>query len=140
MSKGSSARAIIVGRMGADIEVKKLSGDNMVGNMRVATTSGYGDKATTSWHNVVVYNKKTIEVLDDYTEKGSRIFVDGELRVREYEKDGSKRYVTEIVVAYDGVVEIIDGRKESTPGTQTKTRGQPQNFNNDYDVDDDIPF
>ncbi len=135
MSKGSSARAVLVGRMGNAIEVKALPNDNKVGNIRLATSSGYGERAVTSWHNIVVYDKKKIELLEAYTDKGSRIFIEGELRVREYDKDGSKRYITEIVVAFDGVMEIIDGRKDGdAPHITTTDKPSPS------DLDDDVPF
>lgn len=138
MSKGSNARGYLIGRLGDNIEVKELT-KGKVGNLRLAVSSGWGDKVTTSWFTVVVYDQKKIEALDNYTEKGSRIFVEGELRNRSYEKDGSTRYVTEVVVGFDGVVEILDGRKDpdaSSSYTRTSRPAPPV----DEDLDDDVPF
>lgn len=140
MSKGTIARATIMGRMGKPIEVKSLT-KGKVGNFSLAVNQGWGDKATTSWFNIVVYNDKKIEVLQSYTEKGSRVLVEGELRIREYTKDGEKKYATEIVVAFDGSIEIIDGKKDGDGDARasgsSSSRPAPA-F--DPELDDDVPF
>lgn len=134
-------RAIGVGRMGDAVEVKELQNGNRIGNARIAVSSGWGDNATTSWFNLVVYDKKKIEALERFSEKGSRLFVDGELRIREYTtRDGDKRYATEIVIGFDGVLEILDGRKDGgNGGSQTRASERPT-ANYDDDLDDDVPF
>ncbi len=145
MSKGTSAVGVLVGRMGAAIEVKDLSKDNRVGNIRLATASGWGDKVVTSWHNIVVYNKKTIEVIEAYTDKGSRIMVTGEIVNRQYEnKAGANVTVTEIIVGYSGSIEIIDGVKEGDARTvrapNLRADREPVVIGPQDDIDDVVPF
>lgn len=140
MSKGTTARAILVGRMGAPLEVKTIPGGTKVGNVSVACTSGYGDKAVTSWFRIQIFGDKRIEAISTYATKGTKIFVDGELRIREYQKEGITRTATEVVVGYDGTVEIIadgaDGQERPAPAQQPRRDPPPR----DSDLDDDVPF
>lgn len=141
MAKGTIARASIIGRMGKAIEIKDLT-KGKVGNFSLAVNQGWGDKQTTSWFNIVIYNDKKCEVLRDYTEKGSRIMVEGELRKRKYTSNGEEKEITEIVVAFDGVIEIIDGIKNDAPSssrTDQKEKRVEWDPNAD-DIDDSIPF
>jgi len=142
MSKGTLARAVIVGRMGNAIEVKTIGGSTRVANLSLAVSQGYGDKQTTSWFNVQVFGDKRIDALSNYTDKGTKLFVEGELRIRKYQKDGTDRYATEVVVGYDGVVEILSSKDEqaaSGEGSRGQSAAKPQPAF-DSDIDDDVPF
>lgn len=101
MSKGTVNKAIIVGRLGADPEVRNTPNGQTVANFTLATNSSFksGDewKEKTEWHNVVAWGQKA-EFAGNYLKKGARVYVEGRIETRSWEdQEGQKRYKTEIV-------------------------------------------
>lgn len=99
MSEGLN-RVMLLGNLGADPELKVTAGGQAVLKLRLATTETYLDKSNTrqertEWHSVTMWGKRG-EALSKFLTKGERIFVEGSLRTSSYEKDGEKRYRTEI--------------------------------------------
>lgn len=146
MSKGTKAFAILVGRMGDAVKVRTSQGGKKIGNVRLACSEGYGDNETTSWFDVVIFDEKKVEVLEKFAGKGSRIYVSGPLRVRKWEKDNVTHYSTELVVSFEGSLELMDS-KDDKPDTGTRTQSKPQSQEKapafgafDTDLDDDVPF
>lgn len=93
-------RVSLLGNVGQDPELKTTPGGKCVLNIRLATTETYLDsnrerKERTDWHNVVVWDKRA-EALSRILQKGSQIFVEGRISTRSYEKNGEKRYATDI--------------------------------------------
>ncbi len=106
-------KAIIVGNLGRDPEVRYLPSGNPVANFPVATSEVFTDKSgnrqeRTDWHNIVVYGKQA-ETCGQYLKKGRQVYIEGRISYRQYDaKDGSgKRYVTEIVAQR---VQFLGGR------------------------------
>lgn len=97
-------RVLLMGNLGADPELRTTSGGQAVLKMRLATTESYVDKnrvrqERTEWHNVVVWGRRA-EALGKFLTKGSRLFIEGGLRTSSYDdRDGNKRYRTEIVAS-----------------------------------------
>jgi single-strand DNA-binding protein len=97
-------RVMLLGNLGADPELRYTQGGQAVLNLRIATTESYLDKdkvrkERTDWHNVVVWGKRG-EALAKILGKGSNLFIEGSLRTSSYDdKDGNKRYKTEIVAS-----------------------------------------
>ncbi|WP_221800801.1 single-stranded DNA-binding protein [Oceanobacter mangrovi] len=95
-------KVTLIGTLGRDPEVRYMPNGNAVANMTLATDESYNDKQTgqkvdqTEWHRLVVYGKLA-EICQQYLKKGSRAYFEGKLKTREWEKDGIKRYTTEIV-------------------------------------------
>jgi single-strand DNA-binding protein len=99
MSEGLN-RAALLGNLGADPELRATQSGTSVLRLRVATTSSYVDRdkerhERTDWHDVVLFGKRA-EALGRVLRKGERVYVEGELRTSSYEKDGEKRYRTEV--------------------------------------------
>jgi single-strand DNA-binding protein len=98
---GTVNKVIIVGNMGRDAEVRYTPGGAAVATLSLATTDVWNDKAgqrqeKTEWHRVVVWGKQA-ETLAEYLTKGRQIYVEGRLQTRQWDdKDGNKRYTTEI--------------------------------------------
>lgn len=146
MSK-SINQVLLIGNVGKDPDVKCLENDVKVATFSVATSTGGYKKQDgtevpekTQWHNIVAW-RGMAEIAEKYIHKGDRITVLGTINYREYEKDGIKRYVTDIL-AYDIV---LGGKSESSnsrpPVTENDIPSQsdfPQRSN--YDDDDDLPF
>ncbi len=141
-------KAIIVGRLGADPELRFTPNGRAVANFNLATSSVWKDKSSgerkeeTQWHKIVVWGPQA-ETCSKYLQKGREVFVEGEIRTRNYEdKEGIKRYVTEIV-ARD--VRFLGGRGDGGGGGGGGGGGfggpdaPPPGFD-ETGGDDDIPF
>jgi len=94
-------RVMLLGNLGADPELKVTQGGQAVLKMRLATTESYLDKNNTrqertEWHRVTMWGRRA-EALAKFLQKGERIFVEGRLQTSSYEKDGEKRYSTEVI-------------------------------------------
>ena len=90
----------LIGRLGNDPQIRDFESGKKMASFSLATNENYtnnkGDKVEdTQWHNIIVWGKK-VEVVENYLKKGSEIALEGKLLNRSYEKDGVKKYVTEI--------------------------------------------
>ncbi len=166
MARGIN-KVILIGNAGGDPEVRYLPNGNAVANVTLATSDSWKDKQTgqqqerTEWHRVVFFGRLA-EIVGEYVRKGSKLYIEGRLQTREWEKDGVKRYTTEIVVDMQGQMQLLDSRGQGggegmTPRAQQPSRPAPQRpapqqqqqqpaqpqaqQMPDYDsFDDDIPF
>ena len=119
----------LVGRLGADPEVKETTSGTHFCNLSLATNERYKQgeeyKEKTQWHNIVVFQPALVESLEKYAKKGTTLFVQGALEYREYEVEGQKRFRTEIVCAgYEGIIRIV--KNDSKP-TQSSTNASTAN-------------
>ena len=94
-------KAILSGHVGQDPKVQTFEGGNKAASFSLATSSKYTDKngekqTQTEWHKVTVWGKLA-GIVEQYVSKGSQLLIEGEIKTRSYDKDGEKRYVTEIV-------------------------------------------
>lgn len=94
-------KVILVGYVGQDPQIKFLDGGNSVANFSIATSEKWKDKSgeakeRTEWHRIVAWGKLA-EIVGKYVSKGKQVFIEGKLQTREWEKDGVKRYSTEVV-------------------------------------------
>ncbi|GGY46622.1 hypothetical protein GCM10011297_19330 [Bacterioplanes sanyensis] len=111
-------KVTLIGTLGRDPEVRYMPNGNAVANLSLATDESYNDKQTgqkveqTEWHRITVYGKLA-EIIQQYLKKGSRAYFEGKLRTREWEKDGVKRYTTEII-ANDMM--MLDSRGDNNGG------------------------
>ncbi len=95
-------KAVLIGNVGADPEVKYLTDGTAVANFSVATSDTWKDKTSgekktsTEWHRIVCFNRLA-EIVGDYVKKGKQVYVEGKIQYRSWEKDdGEKAYITEI--------------------------------------------
>jgi len=162
MSRGVN-KAIIIGNLGRDPEIRYSPSGVAWGNLRLATTEGRKDKDTgqwqdhTEWHNVVVLGRLA-EIANEYLKKGSKIYIEGRLQTRKYmDKSNVERYQTEIVA---NEMQMLDGKghgaaamddyNQSSGTSQQPTRPaapRPQSAppsmpepSHDAGFDDDVPF
>lgn len=135
-------KAILVGHLGKDPEVRYMPNGDAVTNITLATTETWKDKASgekkeaTEWHRVVFF-RKLAEIAGQYLKKGSQVYVEGSLKTRKWQdKDGQDRYTTEIVA---DEMKMLGSKQE---GGESR-REAPQNSNNSAGLgnfEDDIPF
>ncbi|EXF91050.1 MULTISPECIES: single-stranded DNA-binding protein [Pseudomonas] len=150
MARGVN-KVILIGTCGQDPEVRYLPNGNAVTNLSLATSEQWTDKQTgqkvekTERHRVSLFGK-VAEIAGEYLRKGSQVYIEGKLQTREWEKDGIKRYTTEIVVDMQGTMQLLGGRPQNQDGTnQAQQQRRPQQPAPQpqpaYDpMDDDIPF
>jgi single-strand DNA-binding protein len=130
MARGVN-KVILVGTCGQDPEVRYLPNGNAVTNLSLATSEQWTDKQTgqkvekTEWHRVSMFGK-VAEIAGEYLRKGSQVYIEGKLQTREWEKDGIKRYTTEIVVDMQGTMQLLGGRPQEGDQQQSAQRQQPQ--------------
>jgi len=110
---GSVNMVIVVGRLGADPELKTTPSGKAVCNFSVATDeyAGKGQEKRTEWHRITVWAEQA-EACSKYLRKGSEVYVQGRLQTRSWEKDGQKRYATDIVAER---VQFLGGKREGAP-------------------------
>jgi len=148
---GSVNKVILVGNLGKDPEVRRMTSGEPVVNLSLATSESWRDKASgerkekTEWHRVVIFNKNLADVAEKYLKKGSKVYVEGQLQTRKWtDKDGQEKYSTEVVLQnFRGELTMLDGRGgEGGGGGGGGGRGAseaPASFQRD-EMDDEIPF
>lgn len=106
---GSVNKVILIGNLGADPEVRSFQNGGRVCNLRIATTENWKDRNTgerqerTDWHNVAIFSDGLVGVAERYLRKGSKIYVEGQLRTRKWQdQSGQDRYTTEVVLQGPG--------------------------------------
>ncbi|HEY1632956.1 MAG TPA: single-stranded DNA-binding protein [Rhizomicrobium sp.] len=148
---GSVNKVILVGNLGKDPEVRRMTSGEPVVNLSLATSESWKDKSSgerkekTEWHRVVIFNKNLAEVAEKYLKKGAKVYVEGQLQTRKWtDKDGAEKYSTEVVLQnFRGELTMLDGRGgEGGGGGGGGGRGAseaPASFQRD-EMDDEIPF
>jgi len=142
MSRGIN-KVILVGNLGADPETRYTTSGSAITSIRIATSESWKDKQTgeqqerTEWHRVKFFGR-IAEIAGEYLKKGAQVYVEGKLRTDEYEKDGVKRYSTDIIA---DEMQMLGGKPE---GGQRAQRQAPQRGQSSapapLDDDDSIPF
>jgi single-strand DNA-binding protein len=153
---GSVNKVILVGNLGKDPEVRRMtSGEPMV-NLSIATSESWRDKASgerkekTEWHRVVIFNEHLAKVAEQYLRKGAKVYIEGQLATRKWtDKDGAEKYTTEVVLSrFRGELQMLDSRGEGGggkssggfgEGSRGSSGGEPANFDRG-EMDDEIPF
>jgi single-strand DNA-binding protein len=150
---GSLNKVQLIGRLGADPEVKQMVNGKNIARLSIATSQSWKDKSTgerkekTEWHRVVIFNEGLINVIQQYLKKGANVYLEGQLATRKWrdEKSGQDKYSTEIVLqGYNSSLTMLDGKNKSSNSnetSQTKSALPNDEISQDNsDLDDEIPF
>ncbi len=155
---GSVNKVILVGNLGRDPEIRTTNDGTKVANLSLATSESWRDRNSgerrerTEWHRVVIFNDRLVDVVEKYLNKGSKIYVEGQLQTRKWtDRDGQERYTTEVVLGrFRGELTMLDGRSGGGGGDFGGGGGGGQDFGGGGggapsgggagDLDDDIPF
>ncbi|MEP9377658.1 single-stranded DNA-binding protein [Aquabacter sp. CN5-332] len=120
---GSVNKVILIGNLGRDPEIRSFQNGGRVANLNIATSETWRDKASgerkerTEWHRVTVFNENLVGVVERFLKKGSKVYIEGQLETRKYEKDGREQYTTEVVLRpYRGELTLLDGRGGGAEG------------------------
>src|SRR5690606_24282118 len=122
---GSVNKVILVGNLGSDPEVRRMQSGDPIVNLSVATSESWRDKSSgerkekTEWHRVVIFNDQLAKVAEQYLKKGMKVYLEGALQTRKWEKDGVERYSTEVVLQkFRGELQMLDSRGQGSEGGQ----------------------
>ena len=147
---GSLNKVQLIGRLGADPEVKQMVNGKSVARLSLATSQSWKDKNSgekkekTEWHRIVVFNEGLVNVVQQYLKKGAQIYVEGQLTTRKWkdENTGQDKYSTEIVIqGYNSSLTMLGGGGQSNiPSQDTKQNIEDSSQAPVNDMDDDIPF
>ena len=150
---GSLNKVLLIGRLGADPEIKQMVNGKSVARLSLATSQSWKDKNTgekkekTEWHRVVVFNEGLVNVIQQYLKKGAQIYVEGQLTTRKWtdEKSGTEKYSTEVVLqGFNSSFKILSSKNsqiENIPENKTEKSSLPNDENvPSNDLDDEIPF
>jgi len=158
---GSINKVILIGNLGRDPEVRHSQAGAKIVNFSLATSETWKDKATgerrerTEWHRVVIFSEGLAGIAEQYLRKGSKVYIEGSLQTREYEKDGIKRYSTEVVLqGFNSTMTMLDTKGGGGGDfASSGNGGQPDYVSSDNggggapsapppggDLDDEIPF
>ncbi len=155
---GSVNKVILVGNLGRDPEIRTTNDGTKVANLSLATSESWRDRNSgerrerTEWHRVVIFNDRLVDVVEKYLNKGSKIYIEGQLQTRKWtDRDGQERYTTEVVLQrFRGELTMLDGRSGGGGGDFGGGGGGGQDFGGGGggappgggagDLDDDIPF
>ena len=159
---GSVNKVILVGNVGQDPEIRSFQSGGKVCNLSIATSERWRDresneqKERTQWHRVVVFNENLINLIEKYVNKGSKLFIEGQLETRKWtDSTGMDKYATEVVLRnFRGELTFLDSRGNSSDNqlenndsdkinheeNNDMNQAVTENTNIDSDIDDDIPF
>lgn len=155
---GSVNKVILVGNLGADPEIRRTSDGRAIANLRIATSETWRDKTSgerkekTEWHRVSVFNEGLCKVVEQYCQKGQKLYIEGQLQTRKWtDQSGVEKYSTEVVLnGYGGVLTMLDKpsggqQQEQAPQRNSYADATGKSARNQgslprHDMDDDIPF
>ena len=147
---GSLNKVLLIGRLGADPEIKQMSNGKNVARISLATSDSWKDKNTgekkekTEWHRVVIFNEGLVNIVQQYLKKGAQIYIEGQLTTRKWkdEQSGQDKYSTEIILqGYNSTLKMLNTRTsndlsgKSSEAISNENPSAPLN-----DLDDEIPF
>ena len=150
---GSLNKVLLIGRLGADPDIKQMVNGKSVARLSLATSNTWKDKNTgekkekTEWHRVVIFNEGLVNVVQQYVKKGALVYIEGQLTTRKWkdEKSGLDRYSTEVVLqGFNSSFKILSSKNSQIENFQendTEKSSLPNEKNiPTNDLDDEIPF
>jgi len=150
---GSLNKVLLIGRLGADPEIKQMVNGKSVARLSLATSQSWKDKNTgekkekTEWHRIVVFNEGLVNVVQQYLKKGAQVYIEGQLSTRKWkdEQSGQDKYSTEILIqGYNSSLTMLGGggrgiQNDNSSETISKNSDEASQIEQN-DLDDEIPF
>ena len=147
---GSLNKVLLIGRLGADPEIKEMVNGKSVARLSLATSQSWKDKNTgekkekTEWHRIVVFNEGLVNVVKQYLKKGAQIYVEGQISTRKWKDEctGQDKYSTEVVIqGYNSSLTMLGSCNSSISSNQDNNQSiENTSQASQNDLDDEIPF
>jgi single-strand DNA-binding protein len=147
-------KVTLLGNVGQDPKISATQDGREIANFSLATTESWKDKNTgekrdkTEWHKVVIFSQGLVGVVKNYVKKGSKLYIEGSLQTRMWEKDCVKHYTTEIVLqGFNSTLLMLDSRNDSEIPNNSNIATSEQQASHDKGfaeveqmIDDEVPF
>ena len=152
---GSLNKVQLIGRLGADPEIKQMVNGKNVARLSIATSQSWKDKNSgerkekTEWHRIVIFNEGLVGVVQQYLKKGANVYIEGQLRNRKYtDQTGMEKNISEVVLqGYNTTFTMVDNRNNSDinelSSPSLDNSATDKNVTSDFDnveVEDEVPF
>ena len=150
---GSLNKVLLIGRLGADPEIKQMVNGKSVARLSLATSNTWKDKNTgekkekTEWHRIVIFNEGLANVVKQYLKKGSQVYIEGQLSTRKWrdEKTGQDKYSTEVVLqGFNSSLTMLGGKNSGQDNfsqiSNDSALPDDSSASPNKDLDDEIPF
>jgi single-strand DNA-binding protein len=153
---GSVNKVILIGNLGREPEIRSMQNGGKVCNLSIATSERWKDRTSgeqqekTEWHRVVIFDDRLVDVAEKYLQKGSKVYLEGELQTRKWaDQSGQDKYTTEVVLRrFRGQLTMLDtrgggagaGGGYDTPQDYAPPQDSGPGPTNGGDLDDEIPF
>ena len=150
---GSLNKVLLIGRLGADPEIKQMVNGKNVARFSLATSNTWKDKNTgekkekTEWHKVVIFNEGLANVVKQYLKKGAQVYIEGQLSTRKWrdEKTGQDKYSTEVVLqGFNSSLTMLGGKNSGQDNfsqiSNDSALPDDSSASSNKDLDDEIPF
>lgn len=132
-------KALLIGNVGSDPEIKTMQNGNKIANFSLATSERWKAKdgsqqEKTEWHRITIWNENLVRVVENFVKKGSKLYLEGQIETRKWQdQNGNDRYSTEIVLKqFNGVLQMLDSKQSG--------QSEPQINNAEPEIDDEIQF
>ena len=139
-------KVTLLGNIGQDPEIRTTQNGKELASFSLATSETWKDKASgekktkSEWHKVVIFNDNLVNLVKNYTQKGSKIYLEGKLQTRDWQdKDGNKKYTTEIILnGFESKIVLLDNKDDNKP---KMSESDDKAFKEaETSLDDEIPF
>ena len=145
---GSLNKVLLIGRLGADPEIKQMVNGKSVARLSLATSQSWKDKNTgekkekTEWHRIVVFNEGLVGIVEQYIKKGAKLYIEGSLQTRKWTDDaGNEKYTTEVVLqGFNSTFKMLDSKNSGSGENFSQDNSIEDIKEFDSEIDDDIPF
>ena len=152
---GSINKVILLGRLGADPEIRMSQDGKKIAKFSLATSENWRDKQTgekkekTEWHKVIIFSSGLADISEKYLKKGSLIYIEGQISSRKYtDQSGIEKYITEVVLqGYNCQLTMIDNRSENAQNLSSPSiantldkKESAEDSLQGIDIDDEVPF
>lgn len=145
---GSLNKVMLIGNLGSDPEVRNVSDDKKVANLRIATSEKWKDKSSgerhekTEWHRVVVFSQPLVEFIEKYLKKGMRLYIEGQLQTRKWtDQENRERFTTEVVISgYNGSIVMLSPMTSQSSGMGGSSYGIDADGHAASMLEDEVPF
>ena len=151
---GSVNKTILLGNLGRDPEIRSMQSGSKMASFSIATSKRWKDRNTqeqkekTSWHNVVIFGEGLVNIVEKYVNKGSKIYIEGELQTRKWQdQDGNDKYTTEVILqGYNSNLTLLDSRNNTNQSSEITQEPSVSDENigsqtsDSEDTEEDIPF
>ena len=148
---GSLNKVLLIGRLGADPEIKQMINGKSVARLSLATSQSWKDKSTgekkekTEWHRIVIFNEGLVNVVQQYLKKGAQVYIEGQLSTNKYtDSSGQEKYSTQIILqGYNSTLKMLGGGNQNT--SSVSDQASSSSLPSDEPIpssglDDEVPF